>query len=83
MVTKAIHLELVSELSTEAFILCLKRFIVRRGAPHTIYSDNGSNFLGARNQLRELYLFFKNQNNTDTIQKFLSPKEINWKFMPP
>lgn len=39
--TKAVHLELVSDLSTNAFILCLRRFIARRGKPRTIYCDNG------------------------------------------
>lgn len=51
-VTKAIHLELVTSLSTNAFILTLKMFIARRGNPSHIFSDNGSNFLGARNQIK-------------------------------
>ena len=43
---KAVHLELVSDLSTEAFIACLRRFIARRGKPSLIWSDHGSNFVG-------------------------------------
>ena len=52
--TKAIHIELVSALTTSARIAGLKRFVSRRGLPSTIYSDNGTNFIGARNQLTAL-----------------------------
>ena len=55
MTTKAIHLELVSNLMSEAFIAALKRFIARRGLIDRLYSDNGSNFVGAN---RELKAFF-------------------------
>ena len=55
--TKAVHLEVVSDLTTAAFLATLKRFISRRGLPQAIHTDNGSNFVGARNDLQELYLF--------------------------
>jgi len=45
--TKAVHLEPVTALSTEAFLLTLDRFVARRGLPSTIYSDCGTNFVGA------------------------------------
>ncbi|KAG5863119.1 hypothetical protein JTB14_014939 [Gonioctena quinquepunctata] len=45
MATKAMHLELVSALSTEAFLLTLKRFISRRGIPAVIHSDNATNYV--------------------------------------
>lgn len=44
--TRAIHLELVGDLSTDAYLLALKRFISRRGKPDEIFSDNGRNFTG-------------------------------------
>ncbi|GFW89394.1 integrase catalytic domain-containing protein [Trichonephila clavipes] len=46
--TKATHLEVVSDLTTEAFLACLRRFIARRSKPSVIWSDNATNFKGAR-----------------------------------
>jgi len=54
MATKAVHIELVVDLSSEAFLNVLKRFISRRGCPSDIYSDNGLNFVGAERELNEL-----------------------------
>jgi len=45
--TRVIHLELVNGLTSNAFIAALKRFIGRRGSPQHMYSDNGTNFVGA------------------------------------
>lgn len=53
MVTKAVHLEIVSELSSVAFLAALARMAARRGAPRHIYSDNGTNFVGANRMLKE------------------------------
>nr|CAI5853403.1 unnamed protein product [Callosobruchus analis] len=55
MTTKAVHLEPVTELSTDAFLSTLKRFIARRGKPINIYSDNGKNFVGAKNELNRIW----------------------------
>jgi hypothetical protein len=43
-VTKAVHIEVVTSLTTEAFLAALRCFIARRGKLKTIYSDNGTNF---------------------------------------
>lgn len=83
MVTKAIHIELVTGLSTEHFMMTLKRFIARRGNPTVIHSDNATNFQGAKNQLKELYDFFQNKSNSESIQEFLSQNETEFKFIPP
>ncbi|GFX24176.1 integrase catalytic domain-containing protein [Trichonephila clavipes] len=55
--TKALHLELVSDLTSEAFIASLKRFCAKRGAPKHIYCDNGTTFVGARRKLQEIFKF--------------------------
>ena len=53
MTVRAIHLELASELSTDAFIMALRRFHSRRGHVKIIRSDNGTNFVGAVTELKE------------------------------
>ena len=53
MSTRACHLELVDDLSTDHFIMALKRFIEQRGRLQSIHSDNGTNFVGANYELRK------------------------------
>ncbi|XP_037295468.1 uncharacterized protein LOC119189550 [Manduca sexta] len=48
---KAVHLELVTDLTTEAYMAALNRFVSRRGKPRSITSDNGTNFVGASNEM--------------------------------
>ena len=49
---KAVHLELVSDLTSEGFIACLRRFISRHGKPSLIWrSDHGTNFVGAAREI--------------------------------
>ncbi|XP_043257974.1 uncharacterized protein LOC122400519 [Colletes gigas] len=81
--TKAVHIELAIDLSTNAFLNCLMRFISRRGLCQDIYSDNGTNFIGARNELRELTNVFKNEVQNQQIQDFLSGRNIQWHLIPP
>lgn len=54
LVTRAIHLELVSDATTQAFIAALRRMISRRGIVTEIISDNGTNFVGANNYIRNI-----------------------------
>lgn len=49
---KAVHLELVTDLSTDAYMAALNRFVARRGKPRSITSDNGTNFVGSSNEIR-------------------------------
>ncbi|XP_036148448.1 uncharacterized protein LOC118644088 [Monomorium pharaonis] len=83
MSVKAVHIEIVSDLTTEAFLAALKRFIGRRSIPAHIYSDNGTNFVGANNQLRELYALFKSDEFKTQIDEFATSKKISWHFNPP
>ena len=58
---KAVHIELVSDLTTDAFMSCLRRFVSRRRKPSLIMSDHGSNFIGADGELKALAEFLQNQ----------------------
>ena len=51
--TRAVHLELVQSMNTDDFIMCLRRFINRRGEVSELRCDRGSNFVGAERELRE------------------------------
>ncbi|XP_049316525.1 uncharacterized protein LOC125779301 [Bactrocera dorsalis] len=57
LVTKAVHIEVVSDLSTNAFLNALKRMSGRRKMPCDIFCDNATNFVGASNQLKDLKQF--------------------------
>ncbi|XP_062713174.1 uncharacterized protein LOC134290145 [Aedes albopictus] len=83
MSTKAIHLEVASDLTTEAFLATLQRFVGRRGTPEQLHSDNATNFCGAQSELTELYELFKQQQTATKINEFCDAKEIQWSFIPP
>ena len=51
--SRAIHLESITNLSTDCFILALRRFLARRGPMASLKSDNGTNFVGAANEFRK------------------------------
>lgn len=82
-VVKAIHLEIALDMTSQSFIACLKRFIYRRGKPHTLWSDNGSNFVGAKNELKRINTLFLDQLELNGIQNYCVNEEIEFKFIPP
>ena len=45
----AVHIELTNSLGADSFIMALHRFMATRGKVHSIWSDNGTNFVGAKN----------------------------------
>ena len=82
LATKAVHLELTKEMKTADFIRCLQRFTGRRNCPKTLHCDNGSNFVGARNELDALYAFLAKTETDDAIRQHLLLDKIEWKFIP-
>jgi hypothetical protein len=80
--TKAVHLELVGDLTTQTFLNALKRFISRRGHVYHLYSDNATNFVGANRELLELRTFLKSASFSQ-ITENLANKGISWHFIPP
>lgn len=69
--TKNVHIELCSDLTAEAFLAALRRFISRRGRVSHLYSDNATNFVKANKQLIQLTKLAASQEN------------IEWHFIPP
>lgn len=79
MATKVIHIELVSDLTADAFVAALRRVIARRGSIRNVYSDNGTCFARANKDLIEM-----NQNEAfnSIIFDELASKNIQWHFSP-
>ncbi|XP_015433580.1 PREDICTED: uncharacterized protein LOC107189534 [Dufourea novaeangliae] len=76
---RAVHLELVTSLSTSAFIEGLRRFVASRGRPSVMYSDNGTNFVGAVKLLRKVD--WKRVSEYSSVQKLdcrLNPPSAAW-----
>lgn len=82
MCTKAIHLEAVTSLNVESFLAAFRRFISRRGLCTDLYSDCGTNFVGANKELQVLY-----QRNRSSLPEYLVENLANqgttWHFIPP
>ncbi|XP_025405600.1 uncharacterized protein LOC112679882 [Sipha flava] len=72
--TRAVHIEAVEDLTTNAFLAAFRRFISRRGKPNIVWSDNGTNFVGARKEL-SVYV--------SKVDSCLASEAITWKFNPP
>lgn len=83
LATESCHIELVSNLTAEAFLAALRRFISRRGKPIQIWSDNASCFHRAKKELKELGQCLQQQNTQESIMNFCSTQGIQWKFSSP
>ncbi|XP_020610137.1 uncharacterized protein LOC110061474 [Orbicella faveolata] len=76
---RAVHIEIASDLSTDSFINAVTRFIARRGPPRMIYSDNGSNFIGAETDVvKALKTWDQGRVGSELLRK-----NIQWYFNPP
>lgn len=66
---KAVHIEVVSDLT---FLACLRRFISRREKPNLIWSDHGTNFIGAKCKIKELFNFLQQQSTNEAVSNLCS-----------
>ncbi|GBM51329.1 hypothetical protein AVEN_175771-1 [Araneus ventricosus] len=80
---KSVHLEIVNSCSTNDFIGVLKRFIARREKTSDIYSDNGTNFVGAINELGKILKDLFKKESTGKIEDFITSEGVIWHFNPP
>nr|XP_040219997.2 uncharacterized protein LOC120948080 [Anopheles coluzzii] len=81
--TKAVHLELVGDLTTAGFLAALRQFTSRRGLPAHIHSDNGKNFEGTERELKELFELFNDEQHRNTVATRCADRGITWHFNPP
>jgi len=80
MATRAVHLEIVDGYSTPAFLGAYARFAARRGLPASIYSDNGTTFVGAD---REMTVAFRAALRDPNFQNRTAADNVSWHFIPP
>ncbi|KAE8293634.1 hypothetical protein D5F01_LYC08746 [Larimichthys crocea] len=78
MTTPAVHIDLLSSIDTNAFLMALRRFIARRGKPHELLCDQGTNFRGGE---RELWRAFESLQ--PELQAQLASQQIWFVFNPP
>ncbi|XP_055914878.1 uncharacterized protein LOC129948078 [Eupeodes corollae] len=79
LTVRAIQIEIAHSLSSDSCILAIKRFCAKRGRPKQVWSDNGTNFRGASQELKTAI----EELCTEDISKNLEKEKIEWKFIPP
>ncbi|KAK7944841.1 hypothetical protein WMY93_000569 [Mugilogobius chulae] len=77
MSSRAIHVELASALSTESFLLAYQRFAAVRGHPQKIWSDPGTNFIGAKPILKDMYSFLREQDKA-SLEEYATRNGTHW-----
>ena len=77
LVSKAVHLEICTDLSTDNFLAAFARFANRRGWPSLFLSDNGTNFVGASKRIKESW-----RQITQNSKGYAVIQQIEWKFNP-
>jgi hypothetical protein len=79
MTTRAIHIEIASSMDTSSCVNALRRFISRRGAVKEVTSDNGTNLVGANQEMQRAL----QELSEEEMQRFSVSKGIKWHFNPP
>lgn len=79
--TKAIHIEVVSDMTAKTFLAAFTRFTSTRGNPTMMYSDNGTTFVGAKNEIFAEYELIKTKLEPEQAEIVLKDG-IEWSFIP-
>lgn len=77
--TRAIHLDVVADLTSISFLACYERFVGRRGRCERMYSDNGTAFVGAAKEIKRAFGEWEKNN----VFSQMSLKGTEWRFMIP
>ncbi len=81
--TKAVHIELCSDLTADAFIAAFNRFCARRGVPLSLHSDNGTNFVGTKAEFDEVQHLLHHPDTHQALSHLATTSNMTWKFIPP
>ncbi|XP_071830918.1 uncharacterized protein [Apostichopus japonicus] len=79
LTVRAVHIEKLDSLDTESFLNGFRRFVARRGCPETVFSDNGTNFVGGEAELRRGMRDLSNK----VIHAYAVKENFDWHFIPP
>ncbi|KAL0822198.1 hypothetical protein ABMA28_004328 [Loxostege sticticalis] len=82
MVSRAIHLEAVTDLTSKGFIAAFRRFTARRGHCYDLYSDNGTNFVGANKELQKM-IGKAESELSEELSKLLTLERTRWHYIVP
>ena len=74
--TRAVHLEVAEDLSSETFLQLFRTFAARRSCPRIIISDNATNFVGAAPFITDII-------NDPKVKQALASRQCQWKFVTP
>ncbi|XP_077396826.1 uncharacterized protein LOC144033019 [Festucalex cinctus] len=78
LTTRAVHLDLLRSIDSDAFLMALRRFIARRGTPAELWSDHGTNFKGGERELQEAFA-----SMGPALQSQLAQQKIQFNYNPP
>lgn len=81
--TKTIHLELVGNFSSEAFLVSFRSFVPRRGKPNFLYSNNVINFVGANKEIMQLQHLIKAEREGVINKLNTEGNSFEWRFISP
>ena len=72
--TRAVHLEVVTDLSTETFLLAFQRFVSQKSLPQIVLSDNASTYLSTAEELKTLF-------ESEDLRESLNRRGVTWRFI--
>lgn len=76
--TRAVHVDLAADYSTDKFLMVLRRFVSIRGYPSKLYSDNGPQLVAANEELTNIVKGW----NQKELQQFGVMEGFKWEFTP-
>ena len=80
--TRSVHFELCSEQTTSSMLASLTRFVARSGLPGKIFTDNGTNFIGAAKEIDQCFKLLSSSELQDELAMSLNADQLEWHFSP-